>query len=135
MFPLVIISQRNGAKMANNLPQMQMIQEKITEARMTGNAMDVARYSQELMIFMKKKGLNPFKNMVVPLAQTPIFISFFWSLREMANLPVQSLQTGGLFWFMDLTVPDQFYLLPIMTSITLWATIEVNIKNKVLLSN
>lgn len=43
----------------------------------------------------------------------------------MANLPVESLQTGGLWWFTDLTVPDQFYLLPVLTSLTLWATIEV----------
>lgn len=125
MFPLVVMSQRNGAKMANNLPQMQEIQAKMSEARLTGNAIEVARYSQELMQFMSKKGINPLKNMIVPLAQAPVFLSFFWSLKDMANLPVESLQTGGLWWFTDLTVPDQFYLLPVLTSLTLWATIEM----------
>lgn len=46
-------------------------------------------------------------------------------LRGMASLPVESLKTGGLFWFTDLTVPDQFYLLPIITSATLFCTIKV----------
>lgn len=69
LFPLVIMAQRNAAKMNNHLPQMQVIQLKMTEARQSGNQMEVARYSQELMMFMKEKNVNPFKNMIVPLAQ------------------------------------------------------------------
>ncbi|XP_018334587.1 mitochondrial inner membrane protein OXA1L-like [Agrilus planipennis] len=125
MFPLVIISQRNAAKMNNYMPQMQILQLKMTEARQIGNHLDVARYSQELMAFMKEKGLNPFKNMLVPLAQMPLFISFFMGLRQMANVPVDSLREGGMLWFTDLTLPDQYYGLPLITSFTLWVTIEV----------
>ncbi|XP_060519920.1 mitochondrial inner membrane protein OXA1L isoform X2 [Cylas formicarius] len=125
MFPLVILSQRNAAKMNNHLPQMQAIQLKMTEARQMGNSLETARYSQELMYFMKEKGLNPFKNMIVPLVQMPIFVSFFMGLRQMANVPVESLREGGLFWFTDLTLPDQYFLLPIITSATLFATIEL----------
>lgn len=78
MLPLVIIAQRNSARMNNYLPQLQTIQLKLTEARQTGNELEVARYSQELMIFMKEKGLNPLKNMIVPLAQVLFrFIKYF----------------------------------------------------------
>lgn len=125
MFPLVIITQRNAAKMNNVMPQMQVLQLKMTEARQCGNQLEVAKLSNELLVFMKEKGVNPFKNMVVPLVQMPIFISFFMGLREMANVPVDSLKTGGLYWFTDLTVPDQFYIMPIITSLTLWATVEL----------
>lgn len=48
-------------------------------------------------------------------------------LRGMANVPVESLRTGGIWWFTDLTVPDQYFLLPIITSATLLLTIEVNV--------
>lgn len=75
LFPLVIMSQRNAAKMNNYLPQMQAIQLKMTEARQTGNQIDAARYGQELMIFMTEKQLNPLKNMIVPLAQV-LFIRY-----------------------------------------------------------
>ncbi|XP_055531002.1 mitochondrial inner membrane protein OXA1L [Wyeomyia smithii] len=125
LFPLVIASQRNAAKMNNNMPQMQLLQMKMTEARQAGNAIDSARYAQEMVQFMKEKNLNPLKNMLVPLAQAPIFISFFVGLRQMANAPVESLRDGGLFWFTDLTVCDQFYALPIITSLTMFLTIEV----------
>ncbi|VEN58487.1 unnamed protein product [Callosobruchus maculatus] len=103
LFPLVIIAQRNAAKMNNYLPQMQALQLKLTEARQSGNSLEAARYSQELMLFMKEKNLNPLKNMVVPLAQ-------------MANAPVDSLRTGGLWWFTDLTLPDQYFILPLVTT-------------------
>ncbi|XP_053684905.1 mitochondrial inner membrane protein OXA1L [Sabethes cyaneus] len=125
LFPLVIASQRNAAKMNNNMPQMQLLQMRMTEARQAGNAIDSARYAQEMVQFMKEKKLNPLKNMLVPLAQAPIFISFFMGLRQMANAPVESLREGGLFWFMDLTVCDQFYILPIITSMTMFLTIEL----------
>lgn len=125
MFPLVVVAQRNAAKMNNYLPQLQSIQLKMTEARQCGNQLEAARYSQELMLFMNEKGLNPLKNMIVPLAQMPLFLSFFIGLRRMANLPVGSLRDGGMLWFTDLTVPDQYFALPIVTSLTLWATIEL----------
>ncbi|XP_026461599.1 mitochondrial inner membrane protein OXA1L-like [Ctenocephalides felis] len=125
LFPLVILAQRNAAKMNNYMPELQALQLKMTEARQTGNALDAARYSQEMMMFMRDKQLNPLKNMLVPLAQAPLFISFFMGLRGMANAPVESLKDGGLFWFSNLTVSDPFYLLPIITSTTMWLTIEV----------
>jgi YidC/Oxa1 family membrane protein insertase len=125
IFPLVIMAQRNGAKLSNNMPQLTFLQTKMSEARQSGNAVDAARYSQAIMEFMKEKQVNPLKNMIVPLAQAPIFISFFIGLRQMANTPVESMREGGLFWFTDLTVCDQFYLLPIITSLTMLATIEV----------
>jgi hypothetical protein len=77
--------------MANNLPQMQAIQLKMTEARQTGNALMgmyfsydffyefwiifpnlAAKYSQDLMIFMKEKDISPFKNLLVPLAMVSL---------------------------------------------------------------
>jgi YidC/Oxa1 family membrane protein insertase len=58
--------------------------------------------------------------------QMPIFISFFVGLRRMANAPVDSFHTGGMMWFTDLTVCDPYYILPVITSVTLWATVEVS---------
>lgn len=123
--PLVIITQRNAAVMRNTLPEMQEIQLKITEARQMGNAVDFAQANQELMQFMKQKGCNPLKNMLVPMAQVPIFFSYFVGLRRMVNAPVESLQTGGMLWFPDLTMVDPYYLLPLITCSTLALTIHL----------
>lgn len=60
------------------------------------------------------------------LFQAPVFLSFFWALRKMASAPVESFKEGGMFWFMDLTVPDDYYALPAITCFTLFLTLEVN---------
>jgi len=125
--PLVIFAQRSAAKMHNHMPTIQKLQAKVTEARQMGNAMDTARYSQEQMVFMKKNGMNPLRNAIVPMAQAPIFISMFMAIRQMVNAPVESLATGGILWFPDLTMNDPLYILPAITSLTLLATIELGI--------
>ena len=33
-----------------------------------------------------------------------IFMSMFFGLKGMAELPVESMKNGGLFWFTDLTI-------------------------------
>lgn len=125
--PLVIIAQRNSAKMNEVMPKMQEIQVKMTEARQMGNAADTAVYSQEMIQFMAKENVSPIKNMIVPLVQAPIFISYFIAIRRMVNAPVESLEMGGLLWFVDLTVPDPYYLLPLITCTTLMLTIQLGV--------
>lgn len=49
----------------------------------------------------------------------------FIAIRQMANLPVESMKTGGLAWFPDLTISDPYYVLPLMTVGVLYAAIEV----------
>jgi YidC/Oxa1 family membrane protein insertase len=43
----------------------------------------------------------------------------------MANYPVESMKTGGLYWFADLTVADPYYVLPILTSLTLFLQFKI----------
>ncbi|XP_040259285.1 mitochondrial inner membrane protein OXA1 isoform X2 [Aegilops tauschii subsp. strangulata] len=38
---------------------------------------------------------------------------------------VPSLKGGGIFWFTDLTTPDPLYILPVLTSLTFLATVEL----------
>jgi YidC/Oxa1 family membrane protein insertase len=40
MIPLVVKAQQNAAKMNNNLPQMQVLQMKMSEARQSGNQLE-----------------------------------------------------------------------------------------------
>lgn len=125
--PLVIFAQRSAARMHNNMPAIQKLQAKVTEARQMGNAMEVARHSHEQARFMKQMGMNPLRSAMVPMAQAPIFISMFVGIRQMVNAPVESLSTGGILWFPDLTVSDPLFILPAITSLTLLATIELGI--------
>lgn len=125
MFPLVIKSQKNAAKLQRVLPQMTVLQERMAEARKRGDSYETAVTAHELSDLMKKNDINPLKNFYPMFVQAPVFISFFMALRQMANAPVASMSEGGLFWFVDLTVPDPSYALPIITCATLAVVIEV----------
>ncbi|XP_077994926.1 mitochondrial inner membrane protein OXA1L-like [Glandiceps talaboti] len=125
IFPIVIKGQRYSANLNNNMPRMKKLTDKLTVAKSTGSNMDIARANHDLQTFMKTNKVNPLKNFLVPLAQAPIFISFFIGLRKMAMLPVDSMKCGGLFWFTDLTVADPYYILPVTASLTMMASIEL----------
>lgn len=43
----------------------------------------------------------------------------------MANTPVESLKEGGYFWLTDLTMPDPYYIMPVITSVTMYITLEL----------
>lgn len=47
-------------------------------------------------------------------------------IRHMVD-NVPSLKTGGAFWFTDLTTPDAMYILPVLTALTFWITVEVKL--------
>lgn len=57
----------------------------------------------------------------------PVFIFTFYAIRKMCNLPVDSMTTGGMLWFNDLTICDPFYLLPIMASLSILLVAMVSI--------
>ncbi|XP_010636112.1 mitochondrial inner membrane protein OXA1L isoform X2 [Fukomys damarensis] len=81
--------------------------------------------SIEMTAYQKKHDIKFFRPLILPLTQAPIFISFFIALREMANLPVPSMQTGGLWWFQDLTVSDPMFILPVAVTATMWGVLEL----------
>lgn len=127
VFPLVVLAQKNAANMHNHMPIVQKLQAKFSRARTSGNALEAARAGAEMMDYMKHNDVSPIKNMLVPFVQLPVFLSVFVGIRQMANLPVQSMTTGGAAWFTDLTIPDPYYALPLITMATFFITIELGV--------
>ncbi|XP_031569385.1 mitochondrial inner membrane protein OXA1L-like [Actinia tenebrosa] len=125
MFPLIVKSQANAARLNNIKPQLEEIQSQLRELMNTKDAVGKATATFKLKQLYKDNNCHPIKSIVAPLIQLPLFVSFFIGLRRMANLPVESLQTGGIWWFMDLTTYDPYFVLPILCSFTMLASIEL----------
>jgi membrane protein insertase Oxa1/YidC/SpoIIIJ len=62
------------------------------------------------------------------VTKTPVFIYFFFALREMTT-QVPSMTTEGFFWFHDLSVSDPYYRLPCIMSVLFLLTLECNAAN------
>jgi len=120
LFPVVILAQRNAVRMNNHMPTIQklQIQQQLASAR--GEA-DNARFAMmALNRYYTENQCHPIKSMFPMIVQGGFFASMFFALRGMTNVPVESLTSGGLHWFTDLSVCDPYYLLPIITSTTLF---------------
>ncbi|KAI4299403.1 hypothetical protein L6164_032870 [Bauhinia variegata] len=64
--------------------------------------------------FEDEYGVSPFSPMKGMFIQGPIFISFFLAETNMSE-KMPSFKTGGASWFLVLTTPDPFYILPFLT--------------------
>ena len=126
LFPLAVRMQVNAAKIANINPYAQKIHKRMVAYRNIGNKVAEAQEASKLMTIYKQHGVNPIKTLfVMPFLQVPIFFSFFTAIRGMAGVPVESMKTGGVYWFTDLTVPDPTYVLPLLACLTFISNIEV----------
>jgi len=120
VFPVVVKAQRNLAKMTNINPVMAKLQGDMTDARRRGDMLEFTQLSNKLNVLMKNEGINPIKNIIPIVVQASIFISMFFALRGMSNLPIESMKDGGCLWFNNLTLMDPYVVLPVATSISLF---------------
>jgi membrane protein insertase Oxa1/YidC/SpoIIIJ len=78
--------------------------------------------------FMSKHGLKMRYILLPTVAQLPVFIAFFSTLRAMAREAhlVDGIAAGGVAWFPALHLPDPTGLLPLASVILSVAAIRVN---------
>lgn len=126
MLPLTIKQQRSFKRMQEVSPKLRQLQEKYKNDR--------ERLTQEQMALYREHGVNPFAGCLPLLVQLPIFLSLWRAiLATLASTPSQLLElqdrilVGGLdhlvplkntFLWMNLALPDQFYILPVLVVIT-----------------
>ena len=114
LFPLSIKFAKNAAKMAKLQPELAEAMKKIQHFSKIG-AKELAQKEQiRVTELYKSHGCSPLTMMTLPFMQLPFFMSFFIGLRKMAMAPLDSMKSGGMWWFTDLTVPDPTYALPLI---------------------
>lgn len=121
--PLHITMKRNAAKMAIAAPHIQAFQAKyqISPPRTEAEKLDMTRKWMELQA---KYDFKFSRSFLPVLVQLPLFITFFFAAQKITKL-YPSMQTGGVLWFTDLTAPDTYYILPLITAGMMFATVEL----------
>nr|CAB3497282.1 unnamed protein product [Digitaria exilis] len=76
------------------------------------------------LLSCSRNGVTPLTPLKGLFIQGPIFMSFFFAISNMVE-KVPSLKGGGAYWFTDLTTPDDFFILPVLTSLSFLAIVEV----------
>jgi len=112
--PLTFISFSSMRKMQMIQPQLEELKKKY--------AKDPQKLNTETMNLYKKSGINPFMGCLPILIQMPIFFALYAILRTTIELR----QAPFALWIRDLSYKDPFYVLPILTGITMFISQKIS---------
>ncbi|KAF1021761.1 MAG: Membrane protein insertase YidC [Paracidovorax wautersii] len=99
------------AKMKAINPRVQELRERLKDKPQ--------QMQQEMMRIYKEEKVNPLGGCLPIVIQIPVFIALYWVLLS----SVEFRQAPWILWIHDLSVPDPFYILPLlMTGSTLLQT-------------
>ena len=112
VFPLNHMSVVSMRKMQEIQPEAKAIQERYAKLKSTDPAKQ--KMNQELMALYKENGVNPASGCIPILLTLPVFLAFYSLLTTAIEL------RGAPFvgWIHDLSLPDQFYVMPVLVGAT-----------------
>ncbi|HHW91361.1 MAG TPA: membrane protein insertase YidC [Firmicutes bacterium] len=111
IWPLTIKQNRSLKRMQEIQPQQKKLQEKYKN--------NPEKLNKEMLALYQKHGVNPMGGCLPLLLQFPILIALFRVLQTM------EYTGGGVFirgWINDLSVPDPYYILPVLAAVTTYIT-------------
>lgn len=106
-FKLSAASYKSMANMRRLQPRLAALKERYADDRQGMN--------QAMMDLYKKEKINPLGGCLPILVQIPVFISLYWVLLESVELR----QADFMFWINDLSIPDPFFILPVVMGVTM----------------
>ncbi len=111
------LSEKSYTSMANMRklqPQLESLRHRFGD--------DKAAMSKATMELYRKEKVNPLGGCLPTIVQIPVFIGLYWVILE----SVQLRQAPFIFWIHDLSVPDPYYILPIIMGLTMLMQQKLN---------
>lgn len=109
LLPMSIYGMQQGSRMQTiRVPLSQL------EARRMAGESDAVIHA-ELSALYQSHGASPLGIMLPVFVQAPVFVSFFWGLRRLADVRPDA-SAGGVLWFPDLGATDVTYVLPMLST-------------------
>lgn len=130
LFPLTVKQVKSMRAMQDLKPEMDKIRGQYKDNRQ--------RQQEEIMKLYQERKVNPLGGCLPILVQMPIFIGIFYVIRQFGGYtaggktvpPTQpSFHDGGLLWFQDLSQMDSYFILPVLSALTMLAATEITSKN------
>ena len=122
--PLLVYVQGNSIRLSNIQPQMQNMLKDLEYAKSTGNQQEMQRSAVQVRKLLADNNCSPFRSLLLPAVQMPIFLSFYFALDGMAKAKLPALAHGGFGWVPDLTVADPYYVLPVTSALMTLLVLE-----------
>jgi YidC/Oxa1 family membrane protein insertase len=130
LFPLTVKQVRSMRAMQDLKPEMDRIRAQYRDNRQ--------KQQEEMMRLYQDRKVNPLGGCLPILVQMPIFIGIFYVIRQFGGYTVgdrtvpptePSFHDGGILWFQNLSVADPYFILPVLSALTMLAATEITSKN------
>jgi len=123
ILPVVVRAMRSRCKIAMLQPELLRLQ------RQTLGFQSGAKQADELKALYKRHNVHPLAPFAPIVVQGPIFMSMFFALRRMSGT-FPDIAQGGVLWFVDLSIADATFALPVLTGLSLLAAVEAGMRNQ-----
>ncbi len=113
-FPLSAASYKSMARMKEVQPRLMNLREQFKG--------DPQKLNRAMMDLYKQEKINPLGGCLPVVVQIPVFIALYWVLLssvEMRNAP-------WILWIKDLSVPDPYFILPIIMAVSMYVQTRLN---------
>lgn len=113
-FPLSAASYKSMARMKEVQPRLMTLREQLKG--------DPQKLNRAMMDLYKQEKINPLGGCLPVVVQIPVFIALYWVLLssvEMRNAP-------WILWIKDLSVPDPYFILPVIMAVSMFVQTRLN---------
>ena len=114
-------------RQARSMRAMQELRPEMAEIRARYRS-DRQKQQEAMMELYRKRRVNPLGGLLPVLLQLPVFITMYQVVRSHEE-GFPSFASGGLLWFVDLTRPDPYFVLPVLSASMLILAGEVSAGN------
>jgi len=128
--PLIGATQLNAVKMKLLEPEMKNFQNTVQKYQRAGDFKGSREARKVFSALRERYGINNFLPFL-SLSQIPVLITWFLSLRYVANAPdlFPSIKTDGFLWFKDLSAYDPYFVLPVISAFISYHNIQISTLN------
>ncbi len=113
-FPLSAASYKSMARMKEVQPRLAVMKEQFKG--------EPQKLNQAMMEMYRKEKINPLGGCLPVVIQIPVFISLYWVLLS----SVEMRGAPWILWIHDLSVPDPYYILPVIMAISMFVQTKLN---------
>ena len=113
-FPLSAASYKSMARMKEVQPRLVAMKEQYKG--------EPQKLNQAMMEMYRKEKINPLGGCLPVVIQIPVFISLYWVLLS----SVEMRGAPWILWIHDLSVPDPYYILPVIMAVSMFVQTKLN---------
>ena len=113
LYPLTRASYISMAKMKALAPKLEALKAQCGDDR--------AKLQKSMMELYKSEKVNPIGGCLPMILQIPVFIGLYWALLSSVEL-----RQASFLWVHDLSLPDPYYILPVILAITMFLQTYLN---------